>query len=41
MEDEEIRSKIDAQSLDYEGPRGDAFTNKLAKQNLPNLNHRT
>ncbi|CAD6213230.1 unnamed protein product [Miscanthus lutarioriparius] len=38
VEDEEIRSKIDAQSLDYEGLRGDAFSNKLAKQNLQNLN---
>ena len=34
VEDEEIRSKIDAQSLDYEGLRGDAFSNKMAKQNL-------
>jgi len=34
MEDEEIRSKIDAQSLDYDGLRGDAFSNKIAKQNL-------
>jgi hypothetical protein len=41
VEDEEIRSKIDAQSLDYEGLRGDAFSNKLAKQNLHNLNPRT
>jgi hypothetical protein len=31
----------DAQSLDYEGLRGDAFSNKLAKQNLQNLNPRT
>ncbi|XP_066336800.1 uncharacterized protein [Miscanthus floridulus] len=38
VEDEEIRSKIDAQSLDYEGLRGDAFSNKMAKQNLQNLN---
>ncbi|XP_066364940.1 uncharacterized protein [Miscanthus floridulus] len=38
VEDEEIRSKIDAQSLDYEGLRGDAFSNKIAKQNLQNLN---
>ncbi|XP_066323694.1 uncharacterized protein [Miscanthus floridulus] len=38
VEDEEIRSKIDAQSLDYEGLRGDAFSNKMAKQNLHNLN---
>ena len=41
VEDEEIRNKIDAQSLDYEGLRGDAFSNKLAKQNLQNLNPRT
>ena len=41
VEDEEIRSKIDAQSLDYEGLRGDAFSNKMAKQNLQNLNPRT
>ena len=34
VEDEETRSKIDAQSLDYEALRGDAFSNKLAKQNL-------
>ncbi|XP_066365179.1 uncharacterized protein [Miscanthus floridulus] len=38
VEDEEIRSKIDAQSLDYDGLRGDAFSNKIAKQNLQNLN---
>jgi hypothetical protein len=41
VEDEEIRSKIDAQSLDYEGLREDAFSNKIAKQNLQNLNPRT
>jgi hypothetical protein len=41
VEDEEIRNKIDAQSLDYEGLRGDAFSNKLAKQNLQNSNLRT
>ncbi|XP_039851752.1 uncharacterized protein LOC120710157 [Panicum virgatum] len=34
VEDEETRSKIDAQSLDYDALRGDAFSNKLAKQNL-------
>ena len=34
VEDEETRSKIDAQSLDYEALRGDAFSNKLAKKNL-------
>ena len=34
VEDEETRSKIDAQSLDYEALRGEAFSNKLAKQNL-------
>ena len=41
VEDEEIRSKIDAQSLDYKGLRGEAFSDKLAKQNLQNLNPRT
>ncbi|CAN6248725.1 unnamed protein product [Urochloa humidicola] len=37
VEDEELRDKIDAQSLDYEALRGDAFSNKMAKQNLEKL----
>jgi hypothetical protein len=41
VEDEETRNKIDAQSLDYEGLRGAAFSNKMAMQNLDKLNPRT
>jgi hypothetical protein len=37
VEDGETRDKIDAQSTDYEFLRGDAFSNKMAIQNLESL----
>jgi hypothetical protein len=37
VEDGETRDKIDAQSRDYEFLRGDAFSNKMAIQNLESL----
>jgi hypothetical protein len=37
MEDDETRDKIDAQSRDYEFLRGNAFSNKLAIQNLESV----
>jgi len=38
VEDEETRNKIDAQAMDYENLRGNAFSNKLAKQNIEKMN---
>eukprot|EP00267_Zea_mays_P049748 XP_020402458.1 uncharacterized protein LOC109943531 [Zea mays] len=38
VDDEETRAKIDAQSLDYEALRGEAFSNKMAKNNLETMN---
>ena len=40
VEDEETRSKINAQAMDYEYLRGDAFSNKMAIQNLESMSHR-
>jgi hypothetical protein len=40
VDDEETRAKIDAQSLDYEALRGEAFSNKMAKNNLETMNPR-
>jgi hypothetical protein len=40
VDDEETRDKIDAQSLDYEALRGEAFSNKMAKNNLETMNPR-
>ncbi|XP_022685241.1 uncharacterized protein LOC111258326 [Setaria italica] len=37
VDDKDTQAKIDAQSLDYEALRGDAFSNKLAKQNLESM----
>jgi hypothetical protein len=38
VDDEETRDKIDAQSLDYEALKGEAFSNKMAKNNLETMN---
>jgi len=40
VEDEETRSKINAQAMDYEYLRGDAFSNKMAIQNLESMSPR-
>jgi hypothetical protein len=40
VEDKDTQYKIDAQSLDYESLRGDAFSNKMAKQNIKKMNPR-
>ncbi|CAA0808010.1 hAT dimerisation domain-containing protein [Striga hermonthica] len=37
VEDEETRAKINAQAMDYEYLRGEAFSNKMDKQNLESL----
>ncbi|WVZ58925.1 hypothetical protein U9M48_009143 [Paspalum notatum var. saurae] len=37
VDDQETRDKIDAQSLDYEALRGEAFSNKMAKKNLETM----
>ncbi|CAD6238899.1 unnamed protein product [Miscanthus lutarioriparius] len=37
VEDGETRSKINAQAMDYEYLRGDAFSNKMAIQNLESM----
>ncbi|XP_066343195.1 uncharacterized protein [Miscanthus floridulus] len=37
VDDKDTQAKIDAQSLDYEALRGDAFSNKMAKQNLESM----
>ena len=40
VEDEETSDKINAQAMDYECLRGDAFSNKMAKQNLDSMSPR-
>jgi hypothetical protein len=40
VEDEGPRQKINAQAMDYEYLRGDAFSNKMAKQNLESMSPR-
>ena len=40
MEDEETRTKINAQVMDYEYLRGEAFSNKMAIQNLESMSPR-
>jgi len=40
VEDEETRNKINAQAMDYEDLRGDAFSNKMAIQNLESMSPR-
>ena len=40
VDDKDTQAKIDAQSLDYEALRGDAFSNKMAKQNLESMSPR-
>jgi len=40
VEDKKTRDKINAQAMDYEFLRGDAFSNKMAKQNLESLSPR-
>ncbi|KAF0924508.1 hypothetical protein E2562_010155 [Oryza meyeriana var. granulata] len=40
VEDEGTRDKINAQAMDYEYLRGNAFSNKLAKQNLESMSPR-
>jgi len=40
VEDNETRDKINAQAMDYEFLRGDAFSNKMAQQNLESLSPR-
>ena len=40
VEDRDTQDKIDAQSLDYEDLRGEAFSNIRAKQNLEKMSPR-
>jgi hypothetical protein len=40
VDDKDTRDKIAAQSLDYEELRGEAFSNKMAKQNIESMNPR-
>ena len=40
VEDEETRLKINAQAMNYEYLRGDAFSNKMAKENLKSMGPR-
>jgi hypothetical protein len=40
VEDEETRNKINAQAMDYEYLRGEAFSNKMAIQNLESMSPR-